>query len=424
MQLLLQKVKVIDPSSRHDGQVVDILIKRGKILSIRKNIAPEGIKTVHVKGACLSPGWIDVGTQIGEPGYEHREDLESVSQAALRGGYTALAPFPNTQPVIDSASMVAYWVNKSQVLGIDIHPIAAVSKGAKGSDLAELVDMAASGAVAFSDGNHSLDNEGLLLRALQYARRFDGLVIDQPLNRSLVPDAQVHEGKSSALMGLKGQPSEAEFSRVKRNVDLLAYTGGKLLMHLISTGEAVNYIKSHKKEGMNLFASVGAHHLCFKDEDVESFDSQLKFDPPLRSKKDRKELVKALKKGIVSIISSQHTPLEEELKEQAFFDADAGALGLQTTFPMLMTHLKEDVDIYDIITALCHNAYDMLGLEVPTIEEDRLLNATLFHPDQNWTFSEEINQSLSKNTALFGKTFSGCVLGAFHKDRATWNADL
>ncbi|MDX1684959.1 MAG: dihydroorotase [Saprospiraceae bacterium] len=422
MQILLRKVKIVDPSSKHHGKTVDLLVKKGKIEKIGKNIPSSGVRSVEVTGACLSPGWLDIGTQVGDPGYEHREDLESVSRAALAGGYSALAPFPNTDPVMDSASMIAYWKNRSTTLPIHIHPIGAVSKECKGVDLAELQDMHEAGAVAFSDGQQPIDNEGLLLRALNYALRFDGLVIDQPLNQNLVPEAQVHEGKASAMMGIKGQPVKSEVARLKRNLDIVEYTGGRLCCHLISTNEGVKELKKIKKKGSAISSSVGIFNLCMTDEDVLSFDHNLKLVPPLRSKSDQKSLIKALKKGTIQIICSQHIPLEEERKEMAFFDADPGCLGLQTVFPLLATYLNDDIDIETMVKCLCHNPRHLLGLGIPSIESGHVFEATMFHPDHEWTFDKI--HSKSKNTSLLNKSFSGCVIGTFVKDKVHWNIDI
>lgn len=424
MQVLLQKVTIVDPGSPHHGKTTDVLIKKNKIVSIQKGIPTEGSKVVQIKGACLSPGWLDIGAQIGEPGYEHREDLESISKAALAGGYTALAPFPNTNPTVDTSSLVSLMVNKSDALPIHLHPIAAVSQKCKGGDIAELMDMNNSGAVAFSDGQHSIDNQGLLLRALQYARRFDGLIIDQPLDRHMVEAFDIHEGKSSTMMGMKGQPSTAESSRVKRNLDLVEYSEGKLLLHLLSTAEGVDQIKEAKKKGLNVSSSVGAFNLCYTEEDMLSFNPNLKCDPPFRSKKDQRALVKGLRKGFISVIASQHTPIEEELKERAFSDADTGSIALQTTFPMLASQLRDDLELDLLIQAICHHPRQLLGIEVPAIDEGRVVEATLFHPDLSWTFENQLNHSLSKNTALIGQTFTGCVIGTFVKGRFHWNLDI
>ncbi len=424
MNFLLQKVKIIDPTSPHHGKRMDVLVRRGKIEQIEKSISSEGVKVISINGACLSPGWLDFGTQIGEPGREYREDTQSIARAAMKGGYTAIAPFPNTDPVIDNHSMIGYIKAQSAGVGIDFVPIGAISKGCKGEDIAELIDMSDAGAKGFSDGNKPIHNEGLMLRALQYAKRFNGLIIDQPSNHNMVPEAQVHEGKASTMMGLKGIPSLTETNKIKRDIELANYAESDLCLHLISTGEGVDLIKSAKKSGQSVNATVGAFNLCFSEEDVIGFDPNMKFDPPLRTKSDKSKLVKGLQKGHLSVVVTQHTPLEEEKKETAFFDASYGSIGLQTTFAMLMTKIGDDVDLNVIITALCHNPRNLLGIDVPTIKEGNSFNATLFHPKKSWTFTNEANASKSKNTSLGGATFSGCVLGCFNKSVAVWNVEV
>ena len=421
MNILFQKVTIVDPSSPYNGKTMDVLVKRGKIQSIGKKIEAEGIKTVSIKGAHLSPGWLDIGTQIGEPGFEYREDIESISQVAMSGGYTALAPFPNLHPVVDSQSLITFITNKAQASPIDIFPIGAVSKGTKGHEMAELVDMHEAGAVGFSDGAKPIDNEGLLVRALQYVRRFDGLIIDQPINSVLTLEAQVHEGLSSTMMGLKGHPTASEVARIKRNIEIANYSESRLLLHLISTKEGLDVFKEAAKDNDRLRASVGVFNLCHTEDDILEFDNQLKLLPPLRPLKDRNALVRGIQKGHIQIICSQHIPLEDEMKEMAFYDAEPGAISLQLSFAMLISSLGDEVNLETLIGCLCHNPRRILGLEIPSIIEENPFNATLFHPNRTWTFTKEDNRSKSRNTSAFDRTFKGSVIGTFNKSQAYWN---
>jgi dihydroorotase len=319
---------------------------------------------------------------------------------------------------------VSFIANKSQTAAVDLYPIGAVSKGTKGVDLAELIDMYASGAVAFSDGNRPINDEGLLLRALQYAKRFDGLIIDQPLNHEISPEAQVHEGMSSTLMGLKGMPTTAEVSRINRNIEIAKYSESRLCLHLISTKEGLEVLKDAAKDNDNLYATTGVFSLCYTEDDVFGFDHNLKLMPPLRSSKDRNALLRGIQKGQIQVICSQHVPLEEELKEMAFFDSSPGSISLQTTFAMLISSVQGEVDLETLIKCLCHNPRTLLGVDIPTIDERQPFNATLFHPNLPWTFTRKNNLSKSKNTSAFDQEFAGCVIGSFNNSVAHWNISV
>lgn len=423
MNFLFQKVKIVDPTSSFHGKRMDVLVKRGKIEKIDKAIEAKGVEIISVSGALLSPGWLDIGTQIGEPGFEHRDDIQSTALAAMRGGYTALAPFPNTEPVIDNRSMITYLKSLADDVAIDIYPIGAISQKTNGQDISEIVDMHHAGAVAFSDGANPVNNEGLLTRALQYGKRVNALIIDQPCNTAEITEAQVHEGRSSTMMGLKGMPVMSEVYRIKRNLELSRYTDSPICLHLISSGEGADKVKNAKKKGLSVSASVSAYHLAYNEQDVLSFDPNLKLYPPLRSANDRNRLVRSVDKGHIDVIVSQHIPLEEEKKETAFFDADPGVISLQTTFALLASKVPE-LSPEKLVGALCHAPRRLLNINIPSLEVGNEFNATLFHPKKKWSFDQTVNASKSKNTSHIGQQFEACVIGAFNKGKAVWNVEI
>jgi dihydroorotase len=420
MNILLRRARIIDPLSKYHQKVVNIEIRNGKISRIGKTLKTDQIKEIDLQEACVSPGWVDIGTQVGEPGFEHRENLKSISKVACAGGYTRIAPFPNTSPSIDSKSQVAFFVNASNDLPIYLHPIGAISKDTKGKDLAELTDMHHSGAVAFSDGEHSIDKSGLFLRALDYVKPFNGLIIDHAIDSSIQPEGQVHEGDVSTQMGLKGQPTLAEVIQIRKNLDLLEYAQSKLLLHLISSKEGVDEVKKGKKRGLNVGGTVSAHHLCFTDEAVSGFDPLYKVNPPLRETKDRKALTKGLQKGHLDIIVSNHIPLDPEEKVMAFSDATPGMINLQTTFSMLRTFGDDDLSVDDLVQGMAIGPREWLGLPAATIDTEQLAELTIFDPDAEFVFDLKANQSRSSNSPLLGKTLKGKVLGTYCKGKLNW----
>lgn len=437
-QLLLRQVRIIAPHQPQlDGQVRDILIKNGKILKIDTQISLDsveernpdligkgGIKVFDAPNACVSIGWFDVGTQTGDPGLEHREDLDSVSSAAMAGGFTALAPFPNTEPAIHSKSEILYIKNRTQSYLVDFQPIGALSVDCKGKDLAEMLDMRSVGAVAFSDGSRSVQDSGLLLRGMQYAKIFDGLVFNLPNDKTIAPHGEIHEGEVSTSLGLSGIPSMAEELMIQRDLQLLEYADSRLHIHNISTARAVRLIRSAKKRGQKVTASVAAMNLCFTDDILRGFDTNYKVMPPLREELDRQALIEGLADGTIDFISTNHTPIDEEGKSLEFPYADYGAIGLETTFGLLNQFLHDKLTIQDIIRFLAIQPRQVLGLEIPQIAEGTKANLTIFDAEKTWTFTEKDVFSKSKNTPLIGKILRGAVLGVVNNGKSSFNKTL
>jgi len=247
--LLIQKATLVDPGASHHGKVRDILIKKGKIAEIKTSIKlPSKTKKLNATGAFVSPGWIDVGVQTGDPGFEHRETLETVSEAAAAGGFTTIVCQPNTLPVIHSKSEVLYLQNRVQRNLVEVLPIGAISFECKGEDITEMYDMHNSGALAFSDGKYPIQNAGLMLRSLQYVKAFNGLIINHPQEDSISKNAQLHEGVISTKLGMPGFPGIAEELMLQRDIDLLAYADSRLHVTNISTAGGVALIRS---KGLN-----------------------------------------------------------------------------------------------------------------------------------------------------------------------------
>ena len=410
MQILLKNARIFDGNPEIRSQ--DILIQHGIIEAMGDKIqAPSGAQIWESPELSVSPGWLDIGVYAADPGYEHREDLSSAAAAAAAGGFTAMACFPNTDPALHTKSEILYVRNKSAGLPVHCYPIGAVSQDCAGKDLAELFDMHAAGAVAFSDGKRAVQDAGLLLRALQYAKAFSGLVINVPHHNTIAAGGQMHEGLMSTSLGLKGLPALAEELMVQRDLSLLEYSGGRLHIHLISTAKSVEMIRAAKKAGFPVTCSVAVANLCFSDEKLIDFDSNWKVVPPLRSHSDSRALMEGVTDGTIDFICSNHTPWHEEAKNLEFTYADFGIIGLETVFALCRTFLRKALTVEKLIEKMSLAPRQILGLPIPKIEIGERAELTVFDPNAEWVLEEKSIRSKSRNTPLIGQTFQGKVLG-------------
>lgn len=408
MSILIKNAKIIHPQSPYHGKNMDILVKNGRIVEIAEEIRDDRAERIESDNLHVSAGWMDIGTASGEPGFEHRETLVSLSKTAAAGGYTALAVMPNTNPVVDSKSGIQFIINSTRSHLVDYYPIAAISKGCAGEEITEMIDMHQHGAVAFSDGKKTIRTSGLMLRALQYSKVMDAVIINQACDESIANGNDVHEGEVSTGLGLKASPVLSEVIAIERDIKLARYAEARLLLHNISSAEAAEHIATLSDK--SVFASVPYLNLCKTDEAIAQFDVNFKVNPPLRAQEDRHALIKAVGKGVVQLISSNHTPLEEELKKKEFVYAEAGAIGLQTCFSGLCQY-ADGLSIKKMIKCLAYNPRKILGLDIPPIEAGAEADLSLFDPDSSWTLDERTNTSLSKNSPFWKQELKGRVIG-------------
>ncbi len=410
MQLLIQRARILQ-----DGQVsepLDILVEDGLIRRIGSDLpATSGAKIWSSPALYVSTGWLDVGTQMGDPGLEHREDLYTAQQAAAVGGFTAIAPYPNTSPAIHAKSEVLYLLSKSRQHAVVVHPIGAVSVQTAGTDLAELYDMHSAGAVAFADGPGGIPDAGLLLRALQYVQAFGGVILDQPMDGALMHGGQMHEGLVSTRMGLRGIPALAESIAVQRDLSLMHYAGGRLHLYGISTAEGVALIRQAKAEGLAVTASATIANACFTDQELSAFDTNWKLLPPLRSESDRLAVVAGLADGTIDFLTSNHTPLDEEAKNVEFTYADFGMTALETALSLSCMHLAPELGLARLAQLWSVAPRRTLGMPVPEIREGARAELTVFDPDHTWVPTVGNSRSRSRNTPFLGATLRGRALG-------------
>lgn len=417
MQLLIKNATIVFPGSKMDGEVVDISINNGLITAVGTGLAAKDATVVDVKNAYVSPGWLDLGAMVGDPGLEHREDFVSVEKAATAGGFTGLACLPNTSPAIHAKSEVQYVVGRSAGSLVSFLPIGAVSRDCAGKDITEMYDMHAAGAVAFSDGKKPIHDSGLMLRALQYVQPFDGVILNHPHDRSMAPSGQMHEGTMSASLGMKGIPALAEELMLRRDIYLAAYTGSKVHALNISTAGAVQLVREAKASGLKVTASVAAMNLACDDHLLHEFDPNFKVMPPVRELSDVEALHAGLADGTIDCITSNHTPLDPESKNLEFPFADFGAIGLETAFGLSWMHLNHVLTISQLIEKLAIAPRRLLGLNVPKIGPGMVANLTIFDPEKEWTFTAKDIFSKSKNTPFLGWSMKGRVLGVLNNNR-------
>ncbi|MDB5230843.1 MAG: dihydroorotase, partial [Chitinophagaceae bacterium] len=309
MQIVVRQALISDSSSPFHGQQKDILIDGDIISAIEDHInTNKDAKIIEQDNLVASPGWVDSFANFNEPGFEYKETLQSGSEAAAAGGFTQVFAIPNTSPVIDAKSQVEFITAKNQSSIIKIHPLGAISKKIEGKELAEMFDMYNSGAIAFTDGLSPVQSSGLLLKALQYVKAFNGVIIQVPTDKSIQPNGLMHEGILSAQMGLPGLPAIAEELMIEKMISLLRYTESKLHISGISSGRSLQLIIAAKKEGLNISCSIASYHLFFCDEDLREYDTHLKTPLPLRSREDMRALREGVSNGDIDMIASFHLP--------------------------------------------------------------------------------------------------------------------
>lgn len=416
-EILLSKVRVSDPSSTYHKQIVNIFIQDGIIQKISKeSIDAPKAEIIEGNGKLyVSLGWFDMRATLNEPGEEFKEDIASLGKAAAFGGFTDIATLPNTSPIIQSKESVHFVKQMSTFSPVQIHPMGALTKDCKGEEMNEVNDMYDAGAVAFTDGVKSSWHLGVVKRALMYMQLFDGLMVEKANEKTLDNDGHMNEGIPSTLMGTRGIPNVAEWLAIQKIISLLSYTEGRVHFANISTPESVEIIRKAKAEGLKVTCDIAAHQVAFTDEDLSTFDTNLKVNPPFRSQKDNDALWEGLKDGTIDAIVSSHTPQDTESKRLEFDLADYGIIGLETAFASIISNLPKGIEVDTIIEKLTTNPRQILKVEQGGIKEGEKAVLTVFDPEATWTFSENDIQSKSNNTPFIGKELKGKAVAIVNK---------
>lgn len=423
MKVLLQNAFVCHPHSPFHSKICDISISEKGIIetielaSKRGKTAPKGYTLIDCKKAVLAPAFMDMRCHLADPGYEHKETLETAARAGIAGGYSALACLPDTLPVTDAKTQVRYIRSKSKSLPLNIYPYGSISSEMKGIELSELFDMHQSGAIGFTDADRGISNAGLMSRALLYAKIFGGLILSHAEDKSLSNGSSIHEGTVSTYLGLKGAPAMAEEVMLQRDLELARYTESHIHFSHISSKKSVDIIRKAKKQGLPVTCDVAVANLCFTDEALISYDSNYKVNPPLRSKEHQKALWEGLTDGTIDAIVSDHKPQNDELKTVEFEYAADGMIMLQTSLSLLLLHKPESLSLSTLIEKLSITPRHICNLPIPGFEKGAEAEWVLFDPLQKWSYTEENNRSLSGNSPVMGLTLTGKVLAVYAKNR-------
>lgn len=420
MKVLIKQAHINDPSSPHNGSRSDILIESGIITQVQASITTAADTIITGNDLHVSPGWVDVFANFADPGQEYKETLESGAQAAAAGGFTDVFVIPNTLPVIDSKAQVEYIRHKSVTLPVSVYPIGAISKNTEGRDLAEMYDMRASGAIAFSDGLHPVQSSGVLVKALQYVKTFDGIIIQLPDDKSIGASGLMHEGIISAQLGLSGKPMMAEELLVARDIKLARYAGSKLHFTGVTSPKSLEYIRRAKEAGIAVTCSVTPYHLFFTDTDIRQYDTNLKVYPPLRTQKEVNLLRKAVADGTVDCIATHHLPHETDSKVVEFETAAYGMIGLETCYAALQTAMP-DIPSNKWVELLSINARSIFGLEKRVIKKELPAIVTIYEPSALIEVNSAFFKSRSLNSPFIGKHLKGKVMGIINGEKVYLN---
>jgi dihydroorotase len=380
------------------------LIADGVIREAKRGIGaagvPEGTEIFDCRGRIVAPGLIDMRAFVGEPGAEHRETLASASQAAAAGGVTTIVSQPDTTPAIDDPAVVDFILRRARDTAIvHVHPMAALTKGLEGLEMAEIGLLKAAGAVAFTDGARSVTNAQVMRRALVYAGDFDALIVHHTEDPALVGEGVMNEGEFAARLGLVGAPKAAETIMLERDVRLVALTGGRYHAASITCAESLDVLRRAKDAGLPVTASVSINHLALNEIDIGPYRTFFKLAPPLRAEDDRKALVAALDDGLIDVVMSDHNPQDVEVKRLPFSEAAIGAIGIETMLPagLRLIHNGE-IKLTTLLKAMSTRPAELLGLPGGTLRPGAPADLVVIDLDVPWLLDRDELKSKCRNT--------------------------
>ncbi|GGI07397.1 dihydroorotase [Egicoccus halophilus] len=423
--ILLRGGRVLDPASGTDA-VLDVLVRDGRVEAVGEQLAADDAEVVDCAGRWVTPGFVDLHTHLREPGFEDAEDVASGSAAGAAGGYTALCPMANTDPVCDAAAVAeSVWRRGNEVGLADVFPVGAITKGLRGEQLAEFGELHDSAARVdfFSDDGKPVADSLVMRRALQYASAFDVVICNHSEDPDLTAGAQMNEGEASSVLGLPGWPHEAEEIMIARDLILAAGVGARLHVPHVSTAGAVELIRAAKARGVRVTAEVTPHHLSLQDHLIRSYDPVLKVNPPLRTEADVQALRTALADGTIDCVATDHAPHAPELKDQEWEHAPCGMLGLETAFAVVHTELVA-TGLMDPLTAIARFTTGPAGVRDVGAHGGALTpgadaNLAVLDPAQRWTVDGRALRSKARNTPFHGAELVGRPVHTLLRGRFT-----
>ena len=409
MSILIKNGNLVNVEKNNIQKQYDILLEKGKISKIGKNLKVKADSVIDAKGLLVCPGLIDMHVHLREPGMEYKETILTGAQAGVAGGFTSLVCMPNTKPVLDNSGLINSIKEKAKKACLNIYPVGAITKASEGKELTEIGDLIDEGAVAISDDGRPVMDSDVLRKALEYTKMFDISILSHCEDTNLSNSGVMNEGYNSMILGLKGIPNQAEAIAVARDISLAELTGAKIHIQHVSTKESVEIIKQAKKKGVKVTAETAPHYISLTDDEVLGFNVCAKVNPPLRTREDVKSIKKAIADGVIDVIATDHAPHSQEEKDLEFDNVPFGMVGLETAVGVVFTELvhNEKMDVVDVIKKMTINPSDILKLEKGIIKEGEDADITIIDPNLEWTVDKELFKSKSKNTPFNGKKLKG-----------------
>ena len=401
---------ILDPFAEKEF-AGEILLKNGKINDVGKSISADGVDELDANGAVVTHGFCDIHAHFREPGREDKETLVTGSRAALAGGFTTVCIMPNTNPPLDSPESIRFIAEKAEDLSIQLYPIGAVTVGQNGKEMTEMGEMVKAGAVAFSDDGIPIIDGEVMRLALEYSTQFDVPIINHAEDVDLRGSGQMNEGRWSTRLGLAGIPDVSESIMVERDLQVAGFTGGRIHVPHVSTEKSVHAIRRAKENGVNISAEVTPHHLYFDDSALQTYDTNLKVAPPIRSEADRDAMIAAISDGTIDCIATDHAPHTVEEKESPFEYAPCGMIGLESTFGAVWKILSDKkMSLLDVVRKLTVMPRQIIGFDSDLFAKGAEAELVFLNPDQEWTFGLEHISSKSRNSPFVGETLKGQVV--------------
>ena len=424
MKLLIANGYIVDPAQGiNTGR--DLLIVNGRVVSVleRGEEAPRDVEFIDATGLIVAPGFIDLHTHLREPGAEYKETIASGASAAVAGGWTTICAMPNTDPINDSPALTRFIIEQAERAQLaNVFPVGALTKGSKGTELAEMGEMKNAGIVAVSDDGRPVPNAGMMRRAMEYARGFNLTVVDHCQDSSLTAGGVMHEGRWSLILGLKGMPAAAEDVHVIRDCVLAKLTGGSVHIAHVSTRGAIEAIRRAKEMGLPVSCEVAPHHWTLTDKSVEDYDTNTKMSPPLRSQDHVDALLEGLRDGTIDAIATDHAPHHADEKTLEFDRAPFGITGLETAVGLAFDLVHRGVIDLERLVALCStNPARIFGLkDRGTLAENAHADITILDPTCEWVFDVGASKSKSRNTPFHGRSMTGAAVATIVGGRVVY----
>lgn len=406
--ILIKGGRVIDPANGIDG-TMDVLVENGRIAKVGPKLKADGARVIDAAGKVVAPGLIDIHVHFREPGFEHKEDLESGLRCAVKGGFTGVCPMPNTKPVIQTQADVEFMLQKSRLIGLaEILPVAAVTRDQGGKELTEFGELKKGGVYALSDDGHPIQDSNVMRRALEYSKKFDLVIMAHCEDTGLFGCGCMNEGLVSTQLGLQGIPVECESVEVARDLQLVDLTGGRLHFCHMSSKKSLDLIRAAKKNGSTATAETAPHYWTLTDEAVLGYNTRAKMNPPLRRDEDVKAIKEALRDGTIDVIATDHAPHAEYEKSKEFDKAPFGITGLETSLALSLNLVREGViTMVQMVDKMSRRPAEILKVDRGTLSAGAVADVTVFDPDAEWTVNEKDFESKSKNSPFLGWKMKG-----------------